>query len=520
MAKITIDDKVIEYSGNPNLIELAKENGIDIPHFCYHPALTISGNCRMCLVEVGTLCKNQQTGEYEKDDKGNIKVNFMPKPQPGCYQQVSDGMVIRTNSERIIEARKGVLEFTLANHPLDCPVCDQAGECVLQDYSFQYGFSRSQFIEKKRTYKKNEISPVLTQEMNRCIHCDRCARFTTEIAGESSFARTWRGNKMELSVLPGGTITHNYQGNMADICPVGALTITDFRFKSRVWFLNYGVTLCTSCGKGCSVMTSHKKGKVFRLKPVYNEKVNTYWMCDHGRLRYRFLNESRKSGHSAGGKKANFQSALSLAAEILKASKNIGVIASAKESLETCMVLSRFFREVAPTAHVDYRVDDAQVRDDRSLRPGELLRAKDPYPNSFGAREAGLLPGQGGATAIDILGAPEKFDAVVLFIDDHIIEAGDRLGNMSKAKNLIVLSPFESSLDSTAAVSFATRAYSETSGTYINIDGIRQKYCPVLPPLGDARDSWDILNQLSGLMGKSFGLDSIGKIRSHFKLGD
>ncbi len=515
MATITIDDKVIEYTGNPNLLELAKKHDIDIPHFCYHPALSVSGNCRMCLVEVGTPQRDPKTGELAKDDTGAVKIAFMPKPQPGCYQTASDGMVVRTRSENIIEARKAILEFILANHPLDCPVCDQAGECVLQDYAFQYGFATSRFSEQKRTYKKKKISNVITPEMNRCIHCDRCSRFTTEIAKDHSFARTWRGNCLELATLPGKTITHNYQGNMVDICPVGALTLTDFRFKSRVWFLKFGLTLCSSCGKGCTVMASFKNSKVYRLKPVFNEKVNGYWLCDYGRLRYKFLNENRRDRHMVGGAESTLQAAVDQAASILKSASSVGVIASANETLESCTALSRFFNDVVHSQNVDFRIEEAQIKEDHSLKKGELLWAQDLYPNSRGARQARLLPGNNGITALDLLAGPDRVDALVVVLDDKILEHRERLANLSKAKNLIVFSPFGSGWDARARVSFATRAYTESIGTFINIDGISQGFGPIMPPRGDAADTWAILNMLSDTLGKGLNLKSVEDLRSN-----
>lgn len=497
MATITIDNKVIEFTGSPRLIELARENGIEIPHFCFHHALSISGNCRMCVVEIGTRQRDPQTGEFQKDASGREVINHVPKPQISCAQVATDGMVIETHSDKIIESRKAVLEFILANHPLDCPVCDQAGECVLQDYAFQYGFAKSRFIEQKRTYTKKKISDVITPEMNRCIHCDRCARFTSEIVNDHSFARTWRGNRMELATLPGKTITHNYQGNMVDICPVGALTLTDFRFKSRTWFLKFGLTLCSSCGKGCNVKISFKDSRVYRIKPVYNEKVNSYWMCDYGRLRYEFLNSNRSESHLVKGKKTSLASAVRAASELIKMSKTVGIIASAGESTESCAGLFNLNRDYIKTPHIDYRIDTAQINDDHSLKEGDILLANDPYPNSEGAKTSGLLPGPGGMTALELLKNPEKVDILILVLDDKILQNTGLLENLPKADKLITLSPFISGLEENSDVSFALRAYTETGGSFINIDGISQSFEPVMPPRGDAEEAAIIFNMLS-----------------------
>lgn len=496
MATITIDDRIIEFTGSPRLIDIAKDNGIEIPHFCYHPALSISGNCRMCVVEIGTHQYYPNTQEYMIDAEGKEIINYLAKPQISCSQIAQDGMVIRTKSEKIIEARKAVLEFILANHPLDCPVCDQAGECILQDYAFQYGFAKSRFTEQKRTYIRKKISEVMTPEMNRCIHCDRCARFTTEIVHDHSFARTRRGNKLELATLPGKLITHNYQGNMVDICPVGALTLTDFRFKSRTWFLKFGLTLCASCGKGCNIKVSYKDSQIYRLKPVYNEQVNACWMCDYGRLRYQFLNENRSDTHFVKGVKSSMTEAVDAASEIIRSALSIGVVASAAESCESCNSLFQLFGIILPTAHIDYRIDSSQLNGDRTLRPGELLLANDPYPNSTGAEKAGLIPGPGGMTALELLSDPEKVDLLIVILDDKILEHGDLLTNLSKTGKLIIASPYKTEWDSFAEVSFAIKAYTEGTGTFINIDGITQNFKPVMPPHGDAADAVLIFSKL------------------------
>jgi len=496
MSTITIDDKNIEFTGSPKLIELARDNGIEIPHFCYHHALSISGNCRMCVVEIGTRQRNPETGDFHKDSCDRDIINHVPKPQISCSLVAVDGMVVLTHSEKIVEARKSVLEFILANHPLDCPVCDQAGECVLQDYAFQYGFAKSRFTEKKRIYEKKKISEVMTPEMNRCIHCDRCARFTSEIVNDHSFARTKRGNKLELATLPGKIITHNYQGNMVDICPVGALTLTDFRFKSRTWFLKFGLTLCSSCGKGCNVMLSYKDSRIFRLKPVFNEKVNSYWMCDYGRLRYQFLNDGRKENHSINGARSTLSDAAEAAAEIIKKASSIGVVASANETEESCVSIFRLFCGTVHTPNIDYRITDAQISDNRSVKPGELLLAIDKYPNSAGAKLAGLLPGMGGISAHDLLADPSVVDLLFIILDDKILENEELLKNLSLNRNLVILSPFKTKWDSTAAVSFASLAYTETSGSFTNIDGIRQTFGPVMKPFGEAADSSIIFDMI------------------------
>jgi NADH-quinone oxidoreductase subunit G len=476
MPEIIIDGIKITYTGKANIIDMAKSVGVEIPGFCYHPGLSVSGNCRMCMVEVGMPAR-EKDGSFAKDENGNTKISFIPKLQPACYQEPSDGMVINTKTEKVMETRKRILEFLLINHPLDCPVCDQAGECILQDYAFQYGFSSSRFTEKKRTFKKTVFSDVITPELNRCIHCDRCSRFTKEIAKDFSFTRTWRGNNTELSALPGEKITHNYQGNMVDICPVGALTLTDFRFKSRTWFLKHSEGICTSCSQGCNVIYSiSQNNKVMRIKSRFNANVNSYWMCDYGRLRYSFFNENRRFTHSVSGKEVDFDDARNQASFLIGSATKIAVIASANETLESQVALASFVNTVLKTPHVDFRVHSSQVNHDQKLKEGEILFTNDPYPNSNGAIKAGLVPGNGGKNALDILKNPKEFDLLVVVLDDKIIENQAVLNQIAAFENTILFSAFESSIDHKASVIFPVASIVEQGGTFINGNNIEQSF--------------------------------------------
>jgi len=493
MPEIIINDIPVAFdpkgSPKPNIMELARSVGVEIPGFCYHPGLSISGNCRMCMVEVG-MPTREKDGSFIKDESGKVKISFMPKLQPACYQEPSDGMVIRTETEKVVTNRKYIMEFLLANHPLDCPECDQAGECALQDYSFQYGFSQSKFFEEKRTYESTNFSDVITPELNRCIHCDRCSRFSKEIAKEYTFTRTWRGNSTELATLPGDKITHNYQGNMVDICPVGALTLTDFRFKSRTWFLKQKEGLCTSCGKGCNtVYAVNKENKVLRIKPRYNKDVNSYWMCDFGRLRYAFFNENRRRNSLVAGNVATPAAATEKAASILRQAKNVGVIASAGETSESLQALSIFVKDVLKTPHVDYRVHTAQVENNTSIKSGEVLLVNDPYPNSQGARQLNLLPGPNGMSVAEMLKNPEKLDALLVVCDDKMIETPDFIEALLKAaakiKDVILFSPYVTSLDDKTSVVFPLPSALEQSGTFVNVDGISQSFAAVIEPSPD-----------------------------------
>src|SRR5271156_3001920 len=274
MPKLTIDGKEIEADASMNLINAAELAGIEIPHYCYHEALSIPGNCRMCLVEV------------EK----------APKLQIACNTRVAEGMVVHTTSAKAKTAQKAVLEFLLINHPIDCPVCDQAGECKLQDYYMDYDQQPSRFPlpEKNRKGKAIDIGSGVMLDQERCILCARCTRFFDEITKTSELAIFERGDHNRIDINPGQPVDNKYAGNIVDICPVGALTEKEFRFRMRVWYLHRTASVCGGCERGCSIDIHHHRGRIYRFKPRYNPGINDYWMCDEGRHGFPALqNETR-----------------------------------------------------------------------------------------------------------------------------------------------------------------------------------------------------------------------------------
>jgi NADH-quinone oxidoreductase subunit G len=279
MPKLTIDGKEITVEPGTKVIEAIKRLGIFIPHYCYHPGLSIAGNCRICMVDV------------EKS----------PKPQIACNTDCADGMVVRTDTDRAKETRRHVLEFLLINHPLDCPVCDQAGECWLQDYYMRFGLYDARFYEQKvKKPKAVPIGPTVMLDAERCILCSRCVRFSDEITKTSELGIVNRGDHSEIAVHPDKELNNKYSGNVVDICPVGALTDRDFRFKCRVWYLKKADSICPGCARGCNTeihynldRPQHGGGdRVMRLKPREYPEVNQWWMCDAGRYGYKFIDEN------------------------------------------------------------------------------------------------------------------------------------------------------------------------------------------------------------------------------------
>src|ERR1700691_2847179 len=298
--KVKVDGREIEVpktmpdpiSGKPiptTMIQACTLATTDVPHYCYHPKLPVVGNCRMCLVEYGTPALGPDRKPVLNPD-GTAKIAKSPRPAIACATPISPGMEIYTTTPGVKQMREGVLEFLLINHPLDCPICDQAGECKLQEYSVDYGQATSRFVEPKvHKPKAVDLGPRIVLDDERCILCTRCIRFSRDIAGDDALGIVNRGSYNTLAAYPGKAFDNNYTLNTVDICPVGALTSKDFRFQMRVWFLKETKSVCTSCATGCNVIIGSREGQVYRQTPRENEAVNSQWMCDQGRLGFHYI---------------------------------------------------------------------------------------------------------------------------------------------------------------------------------------------------------------------------------------
>ncbi len=283
-----------QFPKGTRLIEACEQAGSYVPRYCYHKKLSSPGNCRMCLIEMG-LPKMGPDRKPELGADGKPIINWMPRPQISCAQDVSEGMGVRTDSPLAQECRKGVMEFLLINHPLDCPICDQAGECRLQEFSVEYGTAESRFLENKVKKPKNiELGPRVTLDDERCILCSRCIRFCQEIAHDDVLGFVDRGSHSVLTAHPGKRLENNYSLNTVDICPVGALTSSDFRFQMRVWFLKETKSFCTSCATGCNTIIGTREDVIYRQTPRENNAVNSSWMCDYGRLNFGYLQSEKR----------------------------------------------------------------------------------------------------------------------------------------------------------------------------------------------------------------------------------
>jgi len=275
--RITIDGRQIECREGISVLQAALEAGIQIPHYCYHPGLSVVASCRLCLMEI--MVPNPRTGQR----------NWSPKLVPACQTPVEDGLVARFDSQAVRDARRHVMEYLLIDHPLDCPVCDQAGECLLQDYSYRFGNATSRMVDRKTKNPKKDIGPHTLLYQDRCILCTRCVRFTREIAGTGELCVVNRGHRCEIDVFDGRQLDNPLQGNVVDLCPVGAMLDKHFLFAQRVWFLQATPSICPMCSAGCAIRIDHNEGRVYRLKPRYNPRVNQWWMCDYGRFGWDYI---------------------------------------------------------------------------------------------------------------------------------------------------------------------------------------------------------------------------------------
>src|SRR3954469_6577812 len=294
LLNVQIDGVWHQFPKGTRLIEACEKAGKYVPRYCYHKKLSSPGNCRMCLIEMG-MPKMGPDRKPELGQDGKPVINWMPPPQISCAQDVSEGMGVRTSSPLVDECRRGVMEFLLINHPLDCPICDQAGECRLQEFSVDYGNQSSRFLENKVKKPKNvEIGPRVTLDDERCILCSRCIRFCQEIVHDDVLGLVDRGSHTLLNAHPGKRLENNCSLNTVDICPVGALTSTDFRFKMRVWFLKETKSFCTSCATGCNTVIGSREDVLYRQTPRENNAVNSTWMCDYGRLNFGYVESEQR----------------------------------------------------------------------------------------------------------------------------------------------------------------------------------------------------------------------------------
>jgi NADH-quinone oxidoreductase subunit G len=501
--KLTIDDKPVEAPRGTNLIEAAKRVGIEVPHYCYHPKLQVVGNCRMCLVDVGM----PKLGPYKKpvlDADGQPVVVFGPKLSIACNTAVAEGMVVHTRSPKVIKAREGVMEFLLINHPLDCPICDQAGECRLQEFSVDYGKGQSRFVEEKvHKPKRTPLGPKIMLDDERCILCSRCVRFMRDVAGQDCLGFVNRGSHSMLTCYPGNEPNTNYDLNIVDICPVGALTSTDFRFKQRVWFLKETKSVCPNCATGCNTVLWSREGAVYRQTPRDNDAVNQCWMCDYGRLHYKFINDPQRIT-SPSVKSAAMDERFNLTwpeatrqiAEKLKgrSGATIAAIGSARATTEELFLFNRLVREVLGAELVDCLPHIGEG--------DNFLLNADRNPNVAGAKLTGVIADPIGAR-IPVIAEAIRSGAIksLIVLGENVSKHGIGEELLAKLESLIVIDTLPNRVTELAHYVLPGTTFAEKRGAFINAKGRLQRLNAVIPSPGIARPEWQTLAALLNELG-------------------
>lgn len=478
--KLTIDGVEVEALKGTSILETAKSMGINIPHFCYHPSLTWSGQCRMCFVEV------------EK----------MPKLATSCCTTVGEGMVVHTNTDKVREARRAVLEFILLHHPIDCPICDQAGECKLQNYYMDYGLydAKMELKDKDHHAKVLRLGEQIVLDRERCVLCYRCVRFCSEVSKSNALKQQWRGGHTEITSFQDGPINDPYSGNLADLCPVGALTSAKFRFKCRSWFLESANSVCAGCSTGCNIRIDSYKNEIQRYVPCRNDKVNKCFICDEGRMSWTALQNATRLTNplikiDGAFQKISWDEAYGVVINKLKAAgKDVSGVASAQASNEELLLFKTLVMDEVGGA-LDFRVDDSYKLVDEM--EDELLRRKDKNPNTCGAISLGI-----GASGIDKIVANAESGAtkLLLIFKQDFKNAKAMSDKLLKSAFTIVFSSYKTDTVMAADLVLPVAEYFETSGTFTNSKGMVQKFDKAVDAPGETREGWIALRDLATAM--------------------
>jgi NADH-quinone oxidoreductase subunit G len=497
MVNVQIDGVWRQFPKGTRIIEACRSVGSIVPHYCYHPKLTAPGNCRMCLVQTGMPPRPAPGQEPQRDENGYEPIGWMPRPVIACANTVAENMGIRTSGELVEKCREGVMEFLLINHPLDCPICDQAGECRLQEHSVGHGRGVSRFIDMKVKKPKNvDIGPRIRLDDERCIMCSRCIRFMDEVAGDPVLGFTQRGTHTTLTVHPGRLLDSNYSLNTADICPVGALTSNDFRFQMRVWFLKETPSIDVNCGTGTNITIWTRGNKIHRITPRQNDEVNSCWMPDSHRLNFHYIDgENRLSqplAKNAAGlhEPTTWSAALANATSAIKsfAPDQIAIIASGRMTNEE-LFLTRALAENIGTQHLSIVP--------RSGEADHLLVAADRNPNTTGAKL--VWENNDPSSKLDSIRSAVRsgeIKALIVLGEDLVSDAGFSSDDLSNLGLLVQLHTLANPTASRAHFVLPTAAFAEKRGSMVNLSGRLQRLNRAVEPTGQCRDDWEAIRDL------------------------
>lgn len=468
--KLTIDGETVEVRKGTNVLEAAKLIGRDICHFCYHPGLSIAASCRQCLVEV------------EKN----------PKLQPSCQQIVGEGMVVHTESPAVLEARRALLEFTLKNHPIDCPICDKAGECTLQRHYMDHDHQLTRVdVPKIRKPKHKDIGREIILDAERCILCSRCIRFCEEIPGTGELTMTFRGDHEQLDIADGHRLDNAYSINVVDICPVGALTAKDFRFAIRAWELKATPTTCQGCATGCAIELHHKHEAAHRIVPRHDPDVNGHWMCDEGRYTYKELDADARIRHArVDGQDVPLGHAIATVARRLRGrAKKVAAVFSGTATNEANRALADLAALLGAERFVVGRVPG---------KTDELLRDADKNANLRGAIAASGAAKHEGELGLELAG--RAYEAVIFL--DGTFELSDVVRSALGAITSVCLSDRVTPLAQACSIVLPATSWAETLGSVINRQGRLRVLQPAWRPEGDRRERADLIRDIALAMGE------------------
>jgi len=503
---VKVDGKEVEvpkltqdWQGNlapTTVLQACKHAGIEIPHYCYHPKLPVAGNCRMCLVHVGMPGRPGPDGKSPTNEDGSLKIDPMvlpyerqtPKGVIGCATNLVPGMEIYASSAETKQMREAVLESQLINHPLDCPICDQAGECKLQEYSSEHGQSESSFAEYKvHKPKKVDLGPRIMLDAERCVLCTRCIRFSRDVADDEALGIVNRGSYNTISTFLDTPFDNNYTLNTVDICPVGALTSKDFRFQMRVWFLKETKSLCTGCGTGCNTVIGSRENKMYRYEPRENNAVNGPWMCDSGRLNYKWIGSEDRLSEVTGA--SGWATAITEISAKLEEARpgSVAIVGGARQTNEELYLLKKLANKLEAIT------DSAP----RSGQGDKLLSCPDKNSNSTGSRLIGIANEELGSRFTEIAQGIEDgtITSLIVFGDD-VTKHGINEALLDKLDLLVVSDILPNTTTSKAHYLLPGCAHTEKRGTFTNIKGQVQKFMKALDAPGDARPEWEFLHEL------------------------
>jgi NADH-quinone oxidoreductase subunit G len=520
MPSFKLDEETIPFEPGDSIIRAADRQGIEIPHYCWHPGLSVPANCRMCLVEIlpapnqrpvmlDILRWDAAAGAYTSAQK--------PKLQPSCQMLAVDGMEVRADtSPHVQEARKAVQESLLLNHPVDCPICDQAGECKLQDYWLEYQRTPKRMRDEPVHKPKGVVfGPTIVYDAERCVMCTRCIRFMDEVAKDPVLDMRERGNLNEITVAPGRQLDGHYTFMTEHVCPVGALTTIDFRFKARVWFLKSEPSVCQGCATGCNAHLDYdpRNNRVYRYRPRDNPKVNKYWMCDEGMLSHHRAHDARVLESMVSGRVASQAAALETVRKLFEGApkENVAVVLSAQHSLEDNWAMRELATVFLGTTNLFVTGKPPGYED-------AILIHKDKNPNTAGVKQlcAGARPF---GDLLREIGAGRITHAFALGSATPPIDPKD-LATLQGLRGLVAIAVEEGPLVEAAQVVLPATSWAESAGTYVNAKGLRQQAERAIHPLGSAKPGWEQVRHVARALGFETAWSRLREIRAKLFVSD